>query len=54
VFREKVVETGLLTDEQLDDIFEEARERVQDAASASQVAPRATEADLMTDVYGSY
>ena len=54
VFREKVVETGLLTDKQLDDIFEEARERVQDAASASQVAPRATEADLMTDVYGSY
>ena len=27
VFREKVVETGLLTDKQLDDIFEEARER---------------------------
>ena len=54
VFREKVVETGLLTDKQLDDIFDEARERGQDAASASQVAPRATEADLMTDVYESY
>ena len=54
VFREKVVETGLLTDKQLDDIFEEERTRVRDAASASHVAPRATEADLMTDVYGSY
>ena len=54
VFREKVVETGLLTGEQLDDIFEEERERVADAAAASQVAPRATEADLMTDVYASY
>ena len=54
LFREKVVETGLLTDEQLDEIYEEEKKRVQDAASASQVAPRATEADLMTDVYGSY
>ena len=54
VFREKVVEAGLLTDEQLDDIFEEEKKRIQDAASASQAAPRAREADLMTDVYGSY
>ena len=54
VFREKVVEAGLLTDEQLDDIFEEEKTRIQDAASASQAAPRASEADLMTDVYGSY
>ena len=54
VFREKVVETGLLTGEQLDEIFEEERARVADAASAAQVAPRATEADLMTDVYASY
>ena len=54
LFREKVVETGLLTDEQLDAIYEEEKKRVQDAASASQVAPRATEADLMTDVYGTY
>ena len=54
MFREKVVETGLLTGEQLDDIFEEERARVADAASAAQVAPRATEADLMTDVYASY
>jgi len=54
LFREKVVETGLLSDEQLDAIYEEEKKRVQDAASASQVAPRATEADLMTDVYGTY
>ena len=54
LFREKVVETGLLTEEQLDGIYEEERTRIQDAASAAQVAPRATEADLMTDVYGSY
>ena len=54
MFREKVVETGLLTGEQLDEIFEEERARVADAASAAQVAPRATEADLMTDVYASY
>ena len=54
LFREKVVETGLLTDEQLDEIYEEEKKRIQDAASAAQVAPRATEADLMTDVYSSY
>ena len=54
LFREKVVETGLLTGEQLDEIFEEERTRVADAASAAQAAPRATEADLMTDVYSSY
>ena len=54
VFREKVVETGLLTGEQLDDIFEDEKKRIQDAASAAQAAPRATEADLMTDVYSSY
>ena len=54
VFREKVVETGLLTDEQLDEIFEEEKVRIANAATASQAAPRATEADLMTDVYGSY
>ena len=54
LFREKVVETGLLTGEQLDEIYEEERKRIQDAASAAQVAPRATEADLMTDVYSSY
>ena len=54
LFREKVVETGLLTGEQLDDIFEEERTRVADAASAAQAAPRATAADLMTDVYSSY
>jgi pyruvate dehydrogenase E1 component alpha subunit len=54
LFREKVVETGLLTGEQLDDIFEEERKRIQDSASAAQAAPRATEADLMTDVYSSY
>ncbi len=54
MFREKVVETGLLTGEQLDEIFEEERARVADAASVAQVAPRATEADLMTDVYASY
>ncbi|MDE0048639.1 MAG: thiamine pyrophosphate-dependent dehydrogenase E1 component subunit alpha [Rhodospirillales bacterium] len=54
LFREKVVETGLLTDEQLDEIYEEEKTRIQDAASAAQVAPRATEADLMTDVYSSY
>lgn len=54
MFRKKVVETGLLTGEQLDEIFEEERARVADAASAAQVAPRATEADLMTDVYASY
>ena len=54
LFREKVVETGLLTGEQLDEIFEEEKKRVADAASAAQAAPRATEADLMTDVYASY
>ena len=54
LFREKVVETGLLTDEQLDEIFEEEKTRVADAASAAQAAPRATEADLLTDVYASY
>ena len=54
LFREKVVETGLLTGEQLDEIYEEERTRIQDAASAAQAAPRATEADLMTDVYSSY
>ena len=54
LFREKVVETGLLTGEQLDEIFEEEKTRVADAASAAQAAPRATEADLMTDVYASY
>ena len=54
LFREKVVETGLLTGDQLDDIFEEERTRVADAASAAQAAPRATAADLMTDVYSSY
>ncbi len=54
VFREKVVEAGLLTDEQLDEIFAAEKDRVQDAAVAAQAAPRATKADLMTDVYGSY
>ncbi len=54
VFRAKVVETGLLSDDQLDEIFEEEKKRIQDAASAAQAAPRATEADLMTDVYASY
>ena len=54
LFREKVVETGLLTGEQLDEIFEEEQKRVADAASTAQAAPRATEADLMTDVYASY
>ena len=54
LFREKVVETGLLTGGQLDEIFEEEKKRVTDAASAAQAAPRATEADLMTDVYASY
>ncbi len=54
LFREKVVETGLLTDEQLDEIYEEEKQRVADAATAAQAAPRATEADLMTDVYASY
>ena len=54
LFREKVVETGLLTGEQLDEIFQEEKQRVADAASAAQAAPRATEADLMTDVYASY
>ena len=54
LFREKVVETGLLTEEQLDEIYEEEKKRVADAASAAQAAPRATEADLMTDVYASY
>ncbi|MDD9993664.1 MAG: thiamine pyrophosphate-dependent dehydrogenase E1 component subunit alpha [Rhodospirillales bacterium] len=54
LFREKVVETGLLTGEQLDEIFAEEKKRVADAASAAHAAPRATEADLMTDVYASY
>ena len=54
LFREKVVETGLLTGEQLDEIFEEEKTRVADATAASHAAPRATEANLMTDVYASY
>ncbi|MDE0391809.1 MAG: hypothetical protein OXI57_07055 [Rhodospirillales bacterium] len=48
------METGLLSGDQLDEIFEEERTRVADAASAAQAAPRATAADLMTDVYNTY
>jgi pyruvate dehydrogenase E1 component alpha subunit len=54
LFREKVVGAALLSDEELDAIFEEERQRIENAALASQAAPRATKADLMTDVYGSY
>ena len=54
LFREKVVGAALLSDEELDTIFEEERQRIETATLASHAAPRATKADLMADVYGSY
>ncbi len=54
IFREKVVGAGLLSREQLDEIFEEEKERVEKATLAAHAAPRATKDDLMTDVYGVY
>ena len=54
LFREKVVGAALLSDEELDTIFEEERQRIENTTLASQAAPRATKADLMTDVYSSY
>jgi len=54
IFREKVTSAGLLENEQLDEIFESEKKRVAEATTTAHAAPRATEADLMTDVYGSY
>ncbi|MEM9439549.1 MAG: thiamine pyrophosphate-dependent dehydrogenase E1 component subunit alpha [Pseudomonadota bacterium] len=54
IFKNKVVDAGLLEAEQLDQIFQEERKRVEQATATAHAAPRPTEADLMTDVYGSY
>lgn len=54
IFREKVVGAGLLTNEQLDEIYNEEKQLVDETTIKAQAAPRPVEADLMADIYATY
>jgi acetoin:2,6-dichlorophenolindophenol oxidoreductase subunit alpha len=54
LFRQRVIEAGLLEADQLDAIDREARQVIDQALAAAKAAPAPREADLLTDVYASY
>ncbi len=54
IFRQKVLEAGLLEEGDLDDLRDKARQQVDDAVKAARAAPAPGKADLMTDIYVSY
>ncbi len=53
-FRQKVTEAGLLKAGELDEIDREVASLIDRSVAEAESAPRATEADLLTDVYVSY
>lgn len=53
-FRERVVESGIIDPQRLDEIDKEVPERVAAAVAAAKAAPRPTRDMLTTDVYISY
>ncbi|MGF1474173.1 MAG: thiamine pyrophosphate-dependent dehydrogenase E1 component subunit alpha [Geminicoccaceae bacterium] len=54
LFRQRVIETGLLDAEQLDEIEREAKAEMEQTVVGAKASPAPTEADLLTDVYVSY
>ncbi len=54
LFRERVVETGLMSVEELDASDREVVAEIKDSLAAAKAAPMPTEADLLTDVYVTY
>ncbi|MEQ8968601.1 MAG: thiamine pyrophosphate-dependent dehydrogenase E1 component subunit alpha [Azospirillaceae bacterium] len=54
IFRKRVTEAKLLSDEDLDTIDTECREYIAECVAAAKKAPMPTEADLLTDIYVSY
>jgi TPP-dependent pyruvate/acetoin dehydrogenase alpha subunit len=54
IFRRKVTDAGLLSDEQLDAIDKDALELIESAVRSASDAPWPQQADLETDVYIAY
>jgi pyruvate dehydrogenase E1 component alpha subunit len=54
VFRKRVLETGLMEAEQLDEIENQAKTLIDEAVSESEAAAPPTGDDLLTDVYVAY
>lgn len=54
LFRQRVVEAGLLETSQLDALEAAAKVRIEACVVAAKAAPQPTEADLLTDVYDRY
>ena len=54
IFRQRVTETGLLENQQLDEIDKQVASRIGHAVTAAESAPAPTVEDLLTDVYVSY
>lgn len=53
-FRSRVVETGEVTDEQLDAVDREVGDLIEESVRLAKEAPKPTHSDLETDVYISY
>jgi acetoin:2,6-dichlorophenolindophenol oxidoreductase subunit alpha len=53
-FRQRVTESGRLTEEQLNEVDEQVAKLIDEAVVEAQSAPKPGEADLLTDVYISY
>ena len=54
IFRKKVVESGLLDNDQLDNIENEMKSKVDQSVVESKSADFPSEKDLLTDVYVKY
>jgi len=54
IFKKKVLESGLLEGDQLDEIEEKTKNEIDQAVKDSKVADFPTEKDLLTDVYVKY
>ena len=54
IFRQRVTETGLLEDSQMDEIDKEVAAQIGRAVTAAESAKAPTAEDLLTDVYVSY
>ena len=54
MFRQRVIEAGLLEGAQLDDLDREVKSLIEQAVAEAKAAPPPTEADLLTDVYATY
>ena len=53
-FRRRVVESGRLTDAQLDQVDSQVAALIDESVAEAKAAPLPTPEDLLTDVYGTY